>query len=71
MKPTLLIIDDNRAFTDSVVFALNDFSVIKVYTLAEARGKLRPDTDLILLDLVFNETRPDKLEGLAFIPYLR
>ena len=71
MKPTLLIIDDNRAFTDSVVFALNDFSVIKAHTLAEARGKLRPDTDLILLDLVFNETRPDKLEGLAFIPYLR
>lgn len=71
MKPNLLIIDDNKAFADSVELVLKDFQVTKVHSLNEAREKLHNGIDMILLDLVFNEKKPDHLEGLDFIPYLK
>jgi DNA-binding NtrC family response regulator len=71
IKPNLLIIDDNNAFSDSVAFALTGFNVTKAHSPADAKEKLLPAIDLILLDLVFNEKKPDHLEGLDFIPYLK
>lgn len=71
IKPNLLIIDDNSAFSDSVAYVLTSFQITKAHSLTEAREKLHPAIDLILLDLVFNEKKPDHLEGLDFIPYLK
>lgn len=71
MKPTLLIIDDNRAFTGSVAFVLTEFHVLKAHSPAEARQMIHTTIDLVLLDLVFNEKTPDRQEGLEFIPELK
>jgi DNA-binding NtrC family response regulator len=70
-KPNLLIVDDNKAFTNSAAFVLTDFNVIKAYSPDEVRKKIHPEIDLILLDLVFNEQKPDIKEGLDFIPFLK
>jgi len=58
-------------FADSVELVLKNFEVTKVPSLHAAREKLYYNIDLILLDLVFNEKVPDKMEGLDFIPYLK
>lgn len=71
MKPTLLLIDDNRAFTNSVAFVLTEFQVLKAHSVAEARDKILAAIDLVLLDLVFDEKSPDRQEGLEFIPELK
>jgi PleD family two-component response regulator len=71
MKPTLLIVDDNQAFIDSVIFALTEFLVLKAHSPAEARERIHAPIDLVLLDLVFDEKSPEKQEGLEFILNLR
>lgn len=71
IKPTLLIIDDNKDFADSVALVLNSFVVIKAYSPDEARKKFHSKIDLILLDLVFDEKNPDQLDGLQFIPDIK
>ena len=71
MKPTLLIVDDNLAFTDSVAFVLTEFLVLKAHSPDEARERIHAPIDLVLLDLVFDEKSPEKQEGLEFIPELK
>lgn len=70
-RPTLLIIDDNKEFTDSVELVMNNFNVICANSVIEARSKLCNQVDLVLLDLVFNEQTPDEFEGLDFIPHIK
>jgi len=70
-KPRLLIIDDNKTFTESVAFTLNEFQVEQAHSVQDGKQKLNSKIDIVLLDLVFNEKYPDKQEGLGLIPFIR
>lgn len=69
-KPRLLIIDDNKAFTESVAFALNDFQVVQHNAPEDVNGLRAIMPDLILLDLVFDDRFPEIQQGLEMIPKL-
>jgi DNA-binding NtrC family response regulator len=70
-KPHLLIIDDNKTFTESVAFTLTEFQVEQAHSVLEGKQKLNSKIDIVLLDLVFNEKYPEKQEGLGLIPFIR
>lgn len=70
-KPNLLIVDDDRQFTNSVKTVLGDFKVTEVHSPREVFNFLAPDIDIILLDLVFNKRNPSLQEGLSLIPAIR
>lgn len=72
MKFTLLIIDDSAWFVESAISALSrKFTVRSADSPEDAKIKLDNSVDLVLLDLVFNEDKPDLLQGMEFIPYVK
>lgn len=71
MTYNILVIDDDQQFVKSVQAVLKKFRVIPAFSTNEAKNKLNPQIDLVLLDLVFDENNPDYLEGLDFLPYIR
>lgn len=70
-KPTLLIVDDNQQFTNSVALVLKGFDVIRAHSPSECLKLLSSEIDILLLDLVFNEKHPEKQEGLDLVPVIR
>jgi len=70
MKYSILVVDDNERFIESVKAALKNFSVIPAYSTEEAKNGLNNNIDLVLLDLVFDDSNPDHLQGLEFLPYI-
>ena len=71
MTYNILVIDDDKQFVASVKTALKKFHIIPAYSINEAKNKLNTEIDLVLLDLVFDESNPDYLQGLEFLPYIR
>ena len=72
MKYTLLLVDDDLEFRESAHYALSRFNYIPASSIEEAEQKLIvTQVDLILLDLVFDESRADELQGLKFLPELK
>jgi DNA-binding NtrC family response regulator len=71
MSYKLLIIDDDKQFVNSAKVALAKFNVDAAYSVDEAKNKLDDSVDLVLLDLVFDESRANVLQGMAFLPYLK
>ncbi len=67
----ILVVDDNWRFLETVKVALKEHNVIAALSLREAQYKLNDELDIVLLDLVFDERKPDELQGLNFIPYIR
>jgi|SRR6056297_324843 len=67
---SILIIDDNKNFTASVEKILNNFEVIVCNSINSAKNKVGEKIDLVLLDLVFDDKQPDKLQGMNFLPEL-
>ena len=63
----ILLVDDNIDFINSVKTVLKNFNISHALTTTEAKLKLNSDTDLLLLDLVFDERQPNNLEGLNFL----
>lgn len=63
----ILLVDDNLDFINSVKTVLKNFSISYALTTTEAKQKLNSNTDLVLLDLVFDEKQPNNLEGLNFL----
>lgn len=71
-KPVLLLVDDNEAFRRSLEAALGrDYEVKTASTRAEARAKLIPPSDAVLLDLRLVDADPSNSEGLEFLRELR
>lgn len=67
-KRTLLIVDDNEAFSNSLGRALRaDYDVQLARTPAEALSRLSPPPDAILLDLRLDESAPDNQDGLVLL----
>jgi two-component system response regulator HydG len=66
----ILVVDDNKNFIETVKIALRSFNVYYAFTPEEAKPKLEKPFDLVLLDLVFDESHPDNLQGLNFLSYI-
>ena len=67
----ILVVDDDQQFVASVETALKRFHVIPAFSVYEAKNQLNPEIDLVLLDLVFDESNPDYSEGLELLPHIR
>lgn len=70
-KYRLLIIDDNLEFITSVQKVLYDFQIDFVTSIIDADKKVNQDYEIILLDLVFDNTCPEILQGLEYLPLLK
>lgn len=70
MTYNILIVDDDRDFVGSVKAALKSFNVTAAFSINEANKIITENFDLILLDLVFDESKPDDMQGLDYIPSL-
>src|SRR6056297_3240643 len=70
MKYNILLIDDDKEFRDQVFLILTDFHVLTAENLEEARDNLNSNLDLVLLDLVLDENKPDAFVGKELIPEL-
>ena len=70
MKYNILVVDDNEQFVESIKIALKNFHIIKAFSIEEAKNKINSEIDLVLLDLVFDESNPDYLQGLELLPYI-
>lgn len=68
MKYKILVVDDNPLFTASAKLALKSFEVTVAGTVTEAEQSLDDDTDLVLLDLVFDEDEPEHAAGMELLP---
>jgi len=66
----ILVIDDNIKFIESVKTALKNFHIQFTTNLFDAKSKLTTDLDLVLLDLVFDDKYPDRLDGFEFLQYI-
>jgi two-component system, NtrC family, response regulator AtoC len=67
-KPTLLIVDDDEAFSKSLSRALRvDYEVREAASSAEALAMLSPAPDAILLDLRLDEQSTNNEEGLTLL----
>jgi DNA-binding NtrC family response regulator len=66
----ILVVDDNESFLSSVRTVLKSFHVFTANTIDRARDSLSSDIDIVLLDLVFDDLRPDKLQGLELLEYI-
>jgi len=71
MAINLLIADDDKNFSRSVETVLKNFNIAKAFNINEIKEKLDDSIDLILLDLVFDEQNPERLDGLKMIPYIK
>ncbi|MFH0734640.1 MAG: sigma-54 dependent transcriptional regulator [bacterium] len=67
----VLIVDDDNGFTNTVFSALKDFCVESSCTIEDAKLKLHIGFNVVLLDLVFDENQPSRLQGLELIPVLQ
>ncbi len=47
----LLIVEDNCALNNEIALSLSADRTFQAYTAAEARGLLREDLDLVILDI--------------------
>ena len=70
MKYKLLIVDDDPGFIASARTALSEFMVVSASSPETAKIQLNDDIDVLLLDLVFDESEPDQLQGMTFIPFV-
>jgi DNA-binding NtrC family response regulator len=70
-KYKLLIIDDNLEFITSVQKVLYDFQIDYATSIIDAEKKVSQDYEIILLDLVFDDTRPEIFQGLDYLPELK
>lgn len=67
-KRTLLIVDDNEAFSNSLRRALrSDYEVRLARTPTEAASAMAPPPDAVLLDLRLDERSPDNQDGLILL----
>ncbi len=70
-KPTLLVIDDDRSFLDSLSRALRwEYEVYGVCSARDAERYLAPLPDLVLLDLRLDEDDPTNREALTLLQSL-
>ncbi len=67
----ILIADDNKQFVHSVVISLRNFEVICAYTPDELIKNLNSEIDLVMLDLVFDESQPEKIQGLDLLKTIK
>ncbi len=70
-KYRILVVDDNESFLSSAKLVLKSFQVITSNSIASAKVNLSNDLDLILLDLVFDDTHPDELQGIEFLGFIK
>lgn len=66
----ILVADDNQDFLESVKTVLHEFRVLTSNSIIDANQKLSPDLDAVLLDLVFDDSQPEKLQGMDFLPQI-
>jgi len=67
-KPRLLIVDDDRYFTQSLARVLRDeFQVVTATTADEGRALFPQGCDAVLLDMRLNESDPQNREGLDLL----
>ncbi|MDR3666066.1 MAG: sigma-54 dependent transcriptional regulator [Ignavibacteriaceae bacterium] len=67
----ILIIDDNESFLSSAKTVLKSFHVITSNSVMKARSVLSNDIDVVLLDLVFDESHPDELQGIQLLGFIK
>ncbi len=67
-RPKLLIVDDERHFTQSLARVLRDeFQVVMAFTADEGRALFLQGCDVVLLDMRLNESDPRNREGLDLL----
>jgi len=66
----ILVADDNQDFLESVKTVLREFGVLTSNSIKDANQKLSSDLDAVLLDLVFDDSQPEKLQGMDFLPQI-
>ena len=71
MRYNILVIDDNNDFSSSIKLILKDYNVKSVPSIEKAKEELSDDLDIILLDLVFDENKPDTMQGMELLPYIK
>jgi DNA-binding NtrC family response regulator len=67
----ILVIDDNDDFLASVKTALKDFYIETSNSILNAHQKLSVELDAVLLDLVFDESNPEELQGIELLHYIK
>ena len=67
----VIIADDNVEFVNTVKIVLKDWQITSSFSPEELKKKLNDSYDCLLLDLVYNENKPDVLQGLDIIPYIK
>lgn len=70
-KYRILIADDDKLFVDSAKAALTNFNINSSYSIHDTKSNINSNIDLILLDLVFDESHPTQLDGLELIPFIK
>ncbi len=66
----ILVADDNQDFLESVKTVLREFRVLTCNSIIDANQKLSPDLDAVLLDLVFDDSQPEMLQGMDLLPQI-
>jgi DNA-binding NtrC family response regulator len=71
-KQTILVVEDSRELLGSLEVGLSqDYQVRCARSLSQARARMSPPPDVALLDIVLDESAPDKRDGLVLLKELR
>lgn len=71
-RPTLLIVDDNAEYLDSLARVLRrEFSIITATTVEEAQAGLKRAPQLILLDVRLKDDDPANKDGLELLKLIK
>ncbi|MGH9241626.1 MAG: sigma-54-dependent transcriptional regulator, partial [Vicinamibacterales bacterium] len=71
-KPTVLVVDDNASFRESMTRALRSgYSVLSAGTVEEALREIQSAPEAVLLDLCLSEDSADPREGLRLLEQLQ
>jgi DNA-binding NtrC family response regulator len=63
-KPKVLIVDDIVEYLEALKRALGEeFEVVTAANIAQAKERLTPDIDILLVDICLDETKPGEDRG--------
>lgn len=71
-KAKIMIADDDLSFIESAMNVLNEeYDLYPVHTPEEVYESINNDIDILLLDMVFDESRPKTMQGLDVISHVK
>lgn len=72
MRQKILIVDDVKAYLDSLERALTfDYDVVKALSLKEAKEKMSDEIALALIDIRLSEEDFSNRDGIIFLSWLK